>query len=76
MFHKNRTGLEYLYLDSLTRKWKKSNHLINNNKSILGRTLEPLYEAYNSKVGYSLSFVEIIEGYKQSKSSSEIIFEI
>ncbi|KAH0519498.1 Deoxyribonuclease-2-beta [Microtus ochrogaster] len=27
----------------------KSNHLINNNKSILGRTLEPLYEAYNSK---------------------------
>ncbi|XP_005357469.1 deoxyribonuclease-2-beta [Microtus ochrogaster] len=49
VFHKNRTGLEYLYLDSLTRKWMKSNHLINNNKSILGRTLEPLYEAYNSK---------------------------
>lgn len=49
VFHKNRTGLEYLYLDSLTRKWKKSNHLINSNKSFLGRTLEPLYEAYNSK---------------------------
>lgn len=54
-------GLKYLYLDSITKKWKKSSHLINNNRSILGRTLEPLYEAYNSKVGYSPSFVEIIE---------------
>ncbi|XP_007944351.1 deoxyribonuclease-2-beta [Orycteropus afer afer] len=43
------TGLEYLYLDSTTRSWRRSKQLINTTKSILGRTLQQLYEAYASK---------------------------
>ncbi|MEJ1276901.1 deoxyribonuclease-2-beta [Cricetulus griseus] len=43
------SGLEYLYLDSTMRSWRKSYHLINSNESIVGRTLEQLYEAYPSK---------------------------
>lgn len=42
-------GLDYLYLDSTMRTWSKSHHLINSSRSSLGRTLEQLYEAYNSK---------------------------
>ncbi|ELK06291.1 Deoxyribonuclease-2-beta [Pteropus alecto] len=44
-----KTGLEYLYLDSTTRSWRRSKQLINTTKSVLGRTLEQLYEAYASK---------------------------
>ncbi|XP_005865752.1 PREDICTED: deoxyribonuclease-2-beta isoform X1 [Myotis brandtii] len=44
-----RTGLEYLYLDSTTRSWRKSKQLMNSTRSVLGRTLEQLYEAYASK---------------------------
>ncbi|XP_045691464.1 deoxyribonuclease-2-beta isoform X2 [Phyllostomus hastatus] len=44
-----KTGLEYLYLDSTTRSWRRSKHLMNTTKSALGRTLEQLYEAYASK---------------------------
>ncbi|XP_059545026.1 deoxyribonuclease-2-beta isoform X2 [Myotis daubentonii] len=44
-----RTGLEYLYLDSTTRSWRKSKQLMNSTGSVLGRTLEQLYEAYASK---------------------------
>ncbi|XP_078188455.1 deoxyribonuclease-2-beta isoform X2 [Callithrix jacchus] len=43
------TGLEYLYLDSTTRSWRKSEQLMNTTKSVLGRTLQQLYEAYASK---------------------------
>nr|AAF76893.1 deoxyribonuclease II beta [Homo sapiens] len=43
------TGLEYLYLDSTTRSWRKSEQLMNDTKSVLGRTLQQLYEAYASK---------------------------
>ncbi|XP_004454458.1 deoxyribonuclease-2-beta isoform X2 [Dasypus novemcinctus] len=44
-----KTGLEYLYLDSTTRSWRKSKQLMDNTKSVLGRTLQQLYEAYDSK---------------------------
>ncbi|XP_029805202.1 deoxyribonuclease-2-beta isoform X2 [Suricata suricatta] len=43
------TGLEYLYLDSSTRSWRRSKQLINDTNSVLGRTLQQLYEAYASK---------------------------
>ncbi|XP_006898437.1 PREDICTED: deoxyribonuclease-2-beta [Elephantulus edwardii] len=43
------TGLEYLYLDSTTRNWKRSKQLMNATKSVLGRTLQQLYEVYASK---------------------------
>ncbi|XP_052034946.1 deoxyribonuclease-2-beta [Apodemus sylvaticus] len=43
------TGLQYLYLDSTMQTWSKSRHLINSSRSVLGRTLEQLYEAHNSK---------------------------
>ncbi|XP_004679584.1 PREDICTED: deoxyribonuclease-2-beta [Condylura cristata] len=43
------TGLEYLYLDSTTRSWRKSKQLINTSSSVLGRTLQQLHEAYASK---------------------------
>uniref|UniRef100_I3LFM5 Deoxyribonuclease-2-beta n=1 Tax=Sus scrofa TaxID=9823 RepID=I3LFM5_PIG len=39
------TGLEYLYLDSTTRGWKRSKKLMNTTSSVLGRTLQQLYEA-------------------------------
>ncbi|XP_036916865.1 deoxyribonuclease-2-beta isoform X2 [Sturnira hondurensis] len=44
-----KTGLEYLYLDSTTRSWKRSKQLMNTTESALGRTLEQLYEAFASK---------------------------
>ncbi|KAG8519504.1 Deoxyribonuclease-2-beta, partial [Galemys pyrenaicus] len=43
------TGLEYLYLDSTTRSWRRSKQLINSSSSVLGRTLQQLHEAYASK---------------------------
>ncbi|XP_045403606.1 deoxyribonuclease-2-beta isoform X3 [Lemur catta] len=43
------SGLEYLYLDSTTRSWKRSKQPMNTTKSVLGRTLHQLYEAYTSK---------------------------
>ncbi|KAM9692989.1 deoxyribonuclease-2-beta [Dama dama] len=43
------TGLEYLYLDSTTRSWSRSKQLMNATKSVLGRTLQQLYEASASK---------------------------
>ncbi|KAM9244858.1 deoxyribonuclease-2-beta [Dugong dugon] len=43
------TGLEYLYLDSTTRSWRRSNQLMNATSSVLGRTLHQLYEAHASK---------------------------
>ncbi|XP_055259950.1 deoxyribonuclease-2-beta [Moschus berezovskii] len=43
------TGLEYLYLDSTTRSWSRSKQLMNATKSVLGRTLQQLYEASASE---------------------------
>uniref|UniRef100_H0VJE2 Deoxyribonuclease-2-beta n=1 Tax=Cavia porcellus TaxID=10141 RepID=H0VJE2_CAVPO len=43
------TGLEYLYLDSTIRSWKRSELLINATRSALGRTLQQLYETYAFK---------------------------
>ncbi|XP_042136015.1 deoxyribonuclease-2-beta isoform X2 [Peromyscus maniculatus bairdii] len=43
------SGLEYLYLDSTMRSWRKSQYLVNSSKSVLGRTLEQLYKVYTSK---------------------------
>ncbi|XP_036047285.1 deoxyribonuclease-2-beta [Onychomys torridus] len=43
------SGLEYLYLDSTMRSWRKSQHLVNSSKSVLGRTLEQLYKVHTSK---------------------------
>ncbi|XP_062961852.1 deoxyribonuclease-2-beta [Cynocephalus volans] len=43
------TGLEYLYLDSTIRSWRRSEYLMNTTGSVLGRTLQQLYEAYASK---------------------------
>ncbi|XP_047395113.1 deoxyribonuclease-2-beta isoform X2 [Sciurus carolinensis] len=43
------TGLQYLYLDSTIRSWRRSEQLMNTTESALGRTLQPLYEAYASK---------------------------
>ncbi|KAB1268529.1 Deoxyribonuclease-2-beta [Camelus dromedarius] len=43
------TGLEYLYLDSTSRGWRRSQQLMNTTKSVLGRTLQQLYEAYASE---------------------------
>ncbi|KAJ8793487.1 hypothetical protein J1605_019321 [Eschrichtius robustus] len=47
------TGVEYLYLDSATRSWRRSKQLMNTTKSVLGRTLQQLYEAHASEVCYS-----------------------
>uniref|UniRef100_A0A452IXF9 deoxyribonuclease II n=1 Tax=Gopherus agassizii TaxID=38772 RepID=A0A452IXF9_9SAUR len=44
-----RTGLEYMYMDSLTQAWQLSKFLINMTQSALGQTLNQLYEAYISK---------------------------
>ncbi|XP_017500001.2 deoxyribonuclease-2-beta isoform X1 [Manis javanica] len=49
------TGLEYLYLDSTTRSWRRGKQLMNSTKSVLGRTLQQLYEAdasRNNKTAY------------------------
>ncbi|KAM5256291.1 deoxyribonuclease-2-beta [Ctenodactylus gundi] len=43
------TGLEYLYLDSTTRSWRRSEQLMNTTRSAVGRTLQQLYEAHASK---------------------------
>ncbi|XP_045148100.1 deoxyribonuclease-2-beta [Echinops telfairi] len=43
------TGLEYLYLDSTTRSWRRSEQLMNVTRSVLGKTLQQLYKAYASK---------------------------
>lgn len=43
------TGLEYLYLDSTTKTWRRSKQLMNSTKSVLGRTLQQLYEAHASQ---------------------------
>uniref|UniRef100_A0A2K6FVY4 Deoxyribonuclease-2-beta n=2 Tax=Propithecus coquereli TaxID=379532 RepID=A0A2K6FVY4_PROCO len=43
------SGLEYLYLDSTTRSWRRSKQPMNTTRSVLGRTLHQLYEAYASK---------------------------
>ncbi|XP_017901164.1 PREDICTED: deoxyribonuclease-2-beta isoform X3 [Capra hircus] len=43
------TGLEYLYLDSTTRSWSRSKQLMNASTSVLGRTLQQLYEASASE---------------------------
>ncbi|XP_006831141.1 PREDICTED: deoxyribonuclease-2-beta [Chrysochloris asiatica] len=43
------TGLEYLYLDSTSRSWRRNKQLMNATKSILGKTLQQLYEAYAFK---------------------------
>ncbi|XP_006149528.1 deoxyribonuclease-2-beta isoform X2 [Tupaia chinensis] len=43
------TGLEYLYLDSTIRTWRRSKQLMNTTRSVLGRTLQQLYEAQASK---------------------------
>nr|XP_042696454.1 deoxyribonuclease-2-beta isoform X2 [Chrysemys picta bellii] len=43
------TGLEYMYMDSLTQAWQLSKFLINMTQSALGQTLNQLYEAYKSK---------------------------
>ncbi|XP_068394145.1 deoxyribonuclease-2-beta isoform X1 [Eschrichtius robustus] len=43
------TGVEYLYLDSATRSWRRSKQLMNTTKSVLGRTLQQLYEAHASE---------------------------
>lgn len=71
VLRKNSTdnGLKYLYLDSITKKWKKSSHLINNNRSILGRILEPLYEAYNSKSN-NTAYLIYNDGVPKSKTYS------
>uniref|UniRef100_A0A8C5K5H4 Deoxyribonuclease-2-beta n=1 Tax=Jaculus jaculus TaxID=51337 RepID=A0A8C5K5H4_JACJA len=43
------TGLEYLYLDSATRSWRRSERLVNSSRSALGRTLHQLHEAHTAK---------------------------
>ncbi|XP_021052260.1 deoxyribonuclease-2-beta [Mus pahari] len=43
------TGLQYLYLDSTRQTWNKSHNLINSSTSALGRTLQQLYAAHDSK---------------------------
>ncbi|XP_016044367.1 deoxyribonuclease-2-beta [Erinaceus europaeus] len=54
-------GLEYLYLDSTTRRWKRSKQLMNSTQSVLGKTLEQLYEAYASK-GNNTAYVIYNDG--------------
>nr|XP_056723495.1 deoxyribonuclease-2-beta [Euleptes europaea] len=43
------TGLEYMFMDSLTQGWKLSKYLINMTESALGQTLQQLYQVYESK---------------------------
>ncbi|XP_074077900.1 deoxyribonuclease-2-beta [Macrotis lagotis] len=51
-----RSGLEYMYLDPTTRSWQKSERLVNMTQSVLGRTLQQLYEAWEIK-NYSTAYV-------------------
>ncbi|KAM4807222.1 deoxyribonuclease-2-beta [Urocitellus parryii] len=55
------TGLEYLYLDSTIRSWRRSEQLMNTTESALGRTLQQLYEAYASK-GNSTAYLIYNDG--------------
>ncbi|XP_040843160.1 deoxyribonuclease-2-beta isoform X2 [Ochotona curzoniae] len=48
-----KTGLEYLYLDSTTKSWRRSKQLMNTTMSVLGRTLQQLYEAYASESNHT-----------------------
>ncbi|XP_060629815.2 deoxyribonuclease-2-beta isoform X2 [Anolis sagrei] len=43
------TGLEYMFMDSLTPDWKQSEYFINMTESALGQTLQQLYQTYKSK---------------------------
>nr|XP_060629815.1 deoxyribonuclease-2-beta isoform X2 [Anolis sagrei ordinatus] len=43
------TGLEYMFMDSLTPVWKQSEYFINMTESALGQTLQQLYQTYKSK---------------------------
>ncbi|XP_042322061.1 deoxyribonuclease-2-beta [Sceloporus undulatus] len=43
------TGLQYMFMDSLTPVWKQSEYFINMTESALGQTLQQLYQAYKSK---------------------------
>ncbi|XP_066228311.1 deoxyribonuclease-2-beta isoform X2 [Saccopteryx leptura] len=63
------TGLEYLYLDSTTRSWRRSKQLMNTTESILGRTLEQLYEAYASKSN-NTAYLMYNDGVPKSKNYS------
>ncbi|KAM4873586.1 LOW QUALITY PROTEIN: deoxyribonuclease-2-beta [Thomomys bottae] len=51
------TGLEYLYLDSTIRRWRRSEQLMNTIRSALGRTLQPLYDTYGSKTNNTAYFI-------------------
>ncbi|XP_063795036.1 deoxyribonuclease-2-beta isoform X3 [Pseudophryne corroboree] len=41
-------GLEYLYLDSTSQTWEVSRFLINMSQGAVGRTLQQLYQSYNT----------------------------
>ncbi|XP_061486521.1 deoxyribonuclease-2-beta [Rhineura floridana] len=44
-----RTGLEYMFMDSVTPAWKLSKYFINMTESALGQTLQQLYQTYEAK---------------------------
>ncbi|XP_069497698.1 deoxyribonuclease-2-beta isoform X3 [Ambystoma mexicanum] len=45
----DRTGLEYMYLDSQTPAWQMSMRLVNMTQSVLGITLKQIYQTYKTK---------------------------
>ncbi|XP_051021355.1 deoxyribonuclease-2-beta [Acomys russatus] len=63
------TGLDYLYLDSTMQSWRKSQHLMNSSRSVLGRTLQQLYEAYTSKSN-STAYIIYNDGVPKSMNYS------
>lgn len=70
------TGLEYLYLDSTIRSWRRSKQLMNSTKSVLGRTLQQLYEADASEVWGTSSFIWIIKYLKQNSRLPEQLWKL
>lgn len=49
------TGLQYMFLDSLTQAWKLSKYLVNMTEGALGQTLQQLYAAFKSKASDNYS---------------------
>ncbi|XP_066482642.1 deoxyribonuclease-2-beta [Tiliqua scincoides] len=47
------TGLQYMFLDSLTQAWKLSKYLVNMTEGALGQTLQQLYIAYKTKKNHT-----------------------
>ncbi|CAE52578.1 DNase II [Fowlpox virus] len=61
-------GNEYLYIDSNNPKWKRGKVPINSRYSIIGKTLYPIYDLYDSKYIEYIFYNDGIPGSKNYSS--------